>query len=94
MSPVKDTLKLLGIAFLLSFIWFSCAHVSSCTTSPQFHLALLLLTVLVIFLSCVLIFTLPVYKDFSMNLLLVILTLCLFCIDGFLFVSQNIFSLF
>ena len=81
---------MLCIALALSYVWFCCAFLSSCTASAVLHWALLAAMALVVFASCVLVFFVPAFRDFGMNLLLVILSFCLFCIHGFVFLHQSL----
>lgn len=93
MKSLKETGKMLGVALALSYVWFCCAFLSSCTASAALHWVLLAAMVLVVFACCVLVFFIPVFRDFGMNLLLVILSFCLFCIHGFLFLHQSLLVL-
>lgn len=93
MKSLKETGKMLGVALALSYVWFCCAFLSSCTASAALHWVLLAAMVLVVFACCVLVFFIPVFRDFGMNLLLVILSFCLFCIHGFLFLHQSLLIL-
>lgn len=93
MKSLKETGKMMGIALALSYVWFCCAFLSSCTASAALHWVLLAAMVLVVFACCVLVFFIPVFRDFGMNLLLVILSFCLFCIHGFLFLHQSLLVL-
>ncbi len=93
MKSLKETGKMMGIALALSYVWFCCAFLSSCTNSLALHWILLAFMALVVFASCVLVFFIPVFRDFGMNLLLVILSFCLFCIHGFVFLHQNLLLL-
>lgn len=59
MKRISDIFKLLGSALLLSYLWFCCAHLSSCVLSQTASLIFFCLTTLFIFLSCVYIFFSP-----------------------------------
>lgn len=94
MKRISDIFKLLGSALLLSYLWFCCAHLSSCVLSQTASLIFFCLTTLLIFLSCVYVFFSPLFSSFKLNLITILLSLFLFCLYGYLFAYQNIFSLF
>lgn len=94
MNQFRDFCKMFGLSLLFAYLWFACAYLSSCAATPAFHLFLLCMFVLVVFFSCLTIFFKEIFSEFAMNLLLVLLSVGLFCLFTYLFVGLNIGSLF